>query len=210
MRTALICLCLLAMTSSGYASVYGFDVGYRIRSADSGESSGVKRGFAGGYTGYSDADDGEGRLISLPAVSAGIRKVTGVEGWDGPTTFIMWDYRSALAEGERKTEDIFVWANPGTQSQDILFYREGSQFLPTGVSYKLSLVSVPNGVTYTGPTQWGPDQGMITLPFYSTDDPLTGYRFLAEVSAIPEPSSSLGLLAGLAGFSGLVLRRRRI
>lgn len=197
---------MLVIPSCSYASAYGFDIKYYIRGADSGEMSGVKRGFSGSL-GDSDGYDHETQLPSLPGVCAGFWKVNSIEGWDGTTGLYTWDRRAALTEGERKTEDIFVWAAPGTQSQDILV--AASMSLAQGVNYRLSLVNIPNGVTYIGPREWGPDDGTITLPFYDTDDPLTGYKFLAEVTAVPEPSSILTLAGGLAGLGGLALKRRK-
>ena len=68
--------------------------------------------------------------------------------------------------------------------------------------------------SYTGPTQWtmsheNPTHADIVLPYYATSDPSTGYKFRAEVTAIPEPSSLLALACGLAGAIVGVRRARR-
>ena len=55
-------------------------------------------------------------------------------------------------------------------------------FLDPGVSFSLSLVSIPQGVEYTGPTTWGPETSEITLPFYSTDNGESGYKFRLTVN----------------------------
>jgi hypothetical protein len=67
---------------------------------------------------------------------------------------------------------------------------------------------------YTGPTQWSmshdtPYHADIVLPYYATSDPSTGYKFRAEVTAVPEPSALIALMSGLAGVGGLAARRRR-
>ena len=207
MRTVIIILCLLLTVGCCYASTYRFSFYYEVRGANPDVGGGGKIIFSSSGT---DGYDWDAELPQnpLPLIHAGIRKVNGVHGWDGPTEFYIVDYRAPLLDGQRKTEDIFIWADTGAYSQDILLYLHGPPYLSPGVSYQLSLVNVPNGVTYTGPKEWGPDHGTITLPFYSTDDPLTGYRFLAEVTAIPEPSSILALAGGLVGLAGFALRRR--
>jgi len=163
-----------------------------------------------GSTGY----DGETRYgVYVKADNAAFYREFGRDGWDGATGLYQEDYRPHLSAGETVViPDICVWSGKVTTPHDIVLRRIYPVFLSSeGMAYTLRLVQVPAGITYAGPTVWGPDHGLISLPYYATDDPLTGYRFEAVITAppVPEPSSLLALLAGVAGLGGLTFRRRR-
>ena len=78
--------------------------------------------------------------------------------------------------------DIYLWATPGTESQDLHLRLQDGPSLD-GVTLTLALVSIPSGVTYTGPTEWGSETTDIVLPFYSADDGKTGYKFRVTITA---------------------------
>ena len=137
----------------------------------------------------------------------------GENAWNGDTGFYVADIRSPLLEGQTAVFYFYVWARATASPQDMLFSPSLAQSrLSPGLGYALRLMQVPNGITYTGATTWGLQHGNITLPFYATDDPLTGYKFEATITApppVPEPSSILTLSGGLAALVGFALRRRR-
>ena len=85
---------------------------------------------------------------------------------------------------------------------------------PDWLHATLSLVSKPSGVS-DGPTLetiWDlsaqPDGSCITLPVIRTTNGLDGYVFDFTATVIPEPSSLLALLAGVAGIGGVAWRRK--
>jgi hypothetical protein len=169
----------------------------------------------GFYECFSDGYDGkEAKIYPYQYVNSsfiGIYKTMGVDGWDWDTGFYMEDYRPAINRGQTLTfNKIYVWADPTVPAgQDILLYRLLGPKVSSNVTYKLTLVSTPEGVTYSGPWEWGAYHDTIVLPFFSTDDGTKGYEFKAEFTVIPEPSSLIALFGGLAGMSGAALRRRR-
>jgi hypothetical protein len=161
--------------------------------------------------GYDKWDAGLGNppWFGPDSITVAVHKENGKYGWDADSEYLVKESRSPLASNQTEVfEDIYLWAQPaaapGNLGLSIYQYN-----LAPGVTYTLRLVAIPQGVTYTGPTEWTGMHDPITLPFYSTDNPLTGYRFRAEFTAIPEPSSLLALFGGLAGLGGMRLRRRR-
>ena len=142
-------------------------------------------------------------------VNLAFYKQNGVRGWDHQTGFYVTDYLPAVQPGVATIDDFYIWGQPGSAVQDLHLFFDNwlKHALSPGVTYKLWLLSVPQGVTYTGPTQWGIDHGTITLPYYANYDGLTGYHFRMEFTAVPEPSSLAALGSGMMGL--LALRRRR-
>jgi len=137
-------------------------------------------------------------------------KTNGVDGWNAADGFYAVDSRSKLSAWQTVIEDIYLWAAPSTPAEGILLWFAADAPFQGG-TFTLRLVSVPNGIAYTGPTVWGlSDQYYIgPFPYYSTTDGRTGYHFQAEFTAVPEPSSILALMGGIAGLGGFALRRRR-
>jgi hypothetical protein len=166
-----------------------------------------------GFEGAGPGFDGEELWPLSPpaAVLVGIRKVKGADGWDGTTGWYTGDIRDNLSPGANTTVDgIYMWAVTGTEGQDMHLRLTMAWLYPSeNGRLRLSLVSIPQGVDYTGPTTWGPETTEITLPLYSTDDGTTGYKFQMNVFAVPEPSSLIALAGGLAGLGGMALRRKR-
>lgn len=138
-----------------------------------------------------------------------IYKINGVDGWDSNNGFYALDVRDQLQPGQTVTvSNICVWAGPQAQGQKI-YLTQFSGLLDQGLSYKLKLISVPTGINYQGPYEWGPGNVNITLPFFSTDDGTKGYKFQAVLTAVPEPSSMLALFGGITAVGGLALKRRK-
>lgn len=145
---------------------------------------------------------------SPTGVLLGFYNVDGINEWDSTTGWYSGTARELVSTGTSVVIDnLYLWATTGTPSQNLQLYLQGNSWIPSSLNYKLSLISAPDG--YTGQTEWGITDTIITLPFYSTDDGTTGYRFRAEFTAVPEPSSILALVSGLGGVVGLALRRRR-
>lgn len=208
---------LLALTAgTTFASDYGFGVKYKC----------VDQGGYGPGFGFQAIDDVSRDGLDLsdykqvldlnsPHAVAAIYKINGVDGWDSDNGYYDWESRSVLQPGQTKVfNNIYFWAMSGTTVGDMYLsiLSPGGASIDPRLTYKLFLVSVPNGVTYNGATEWtspaGP-LGYITLPFYSTTDPSTGYKFRVEVTAVPEPSSVVGLLGSLMSLATTVVIRRR-
>lgn len=156
--------------------------------------------------------DGEDAWPFMPSsgILLGIRRVESIDGWNHDTGWYTGDTRETLSVGQSIAIDgIYMWAVPGTPSHDMHLHLL-EPFLYPGVSFGLSLVSVPAGVEYEGPRTWGPEVSEIALPFYSTDDGESGYKFRLDVSAaVPEPTGLLALGVGGVGILGTALRRRK-
>jgi len=178
---ALTALAVCLMASSCLGSSYSYKVSYHTGSTSSVETH---VDLADGR----DASSGSDGEAAWPAPSSsgvlvGIHKTNGTNGWNGTTGFYGEDIREAVSTGNSVTfDDIYLWATPGTESQDLHLHLQDGPSLD-GLSLTLTLVSVPNGVTYTGPTEWGSETTDIALPFYSSDDGKTGYKFRVTITA---------------------------
>lgn len=153
-------------------------------------------------------------LSDPTAVIVSLYNVSGVNGWNGPTGFYYADIGSNLSYGQtRVLDNIYVWAGPSATGNRMALVQFGD-FLSPGLNYQISLITVPTGVSYSGPLHWGfgatSNPTTINLPMYKTDDGTTGYRFQVELSTVPEPSSIVGLLSGFAVIGALALRRKLI
>ena len=142
---------------------------------------------------------------------AGAYHVNNQDGWDGPTGFYGFDIRALLVPGETKTWDIYFWPAPGMAPHDqwVAFSLScspkgsDSQFIA-----RMECIQKPAGIT------GGPDVGTVwttpptfTLPYYATSNGLDGYGFRFTLTMLPEPSSLLAMLAGIAGIGGVAWRR---
>lgn len=183
-----------------YRFDYTSDFGHTAFTAWPGDSRG------------NDSHDVTVTSISSSGTYLLFRKQGGVEGWDANDCFLSRDARPALQAGETEVfNDLYYWAGSASAPRDVLKMGIWESVLPPGVTYRLLLVQIPTGVTYTGPTEWGPEHiGNIALPFFATDDFSKSYKFQAIITApvVPEPSSLLALACG-TGLGAIVLRRRR-
>ena len=141
-------------------------------------------------------------------INLDIYKTSGQDGWDADSGFCVRDARSPLQEGETAViRDICLWAGTAVSPCDLhLSVDESVTSLPPGLTCRLVLTSIPSTVTYNGQREWGPHD-TVTLPFYSTDDGTTGYRFTAIVSTVPETSSLLSLACGFLALCGTAIPR---
>lgn len=139
-----------------------------------------------GVDGATAGNDNEQPLgsPSSTAVVMAVHKTAETNGWNGDTGFYLSDARQTLAPGGSVTvENVYLWAGPDAPQGDLHVGLYPQPFVESGLTYKLTLVSVPSGVTYSGPTEWGINDKLITLPFYSTSDGTTGYKFKIEITA---------------------------
>jgi len=209
MRVLLLVTLLLLVLQPAWGQSYTYDLHYAT---------------AGNYVSFRNYSplwtDGYNGEILWPSdwpmathVNFALYNVNGVNGWNGATGFYMDDNRSPLAAGQtRVIDNIYLWAGPNVQSQKIGIVRELGSISPD-VDMRLTLLYVPQGIDYSGPWQWNKTyllNAAVVLPFYSTSDGTTGYRFRLEFTAVPEPSSLLALAGGVTGIGGLALRRRRV
>ncbi|MEI6915905.1 MAG: PEP-CTERM sorting domain-containing protein [Armatimonadota bacterium] len=211
-KIKLIYLALLAcLTFFGY--VGPAHAAYQvIYQAAGGEAT--KTDLRGGYDPLGiDGWDGE-RLWPLTrqdSVYALFWRQSGVNGWNGPTGYFVNDFRGPVAPGQTKIVDnLYLWAEPEVPQQPLVLQPLLLYFGPDILSYKLRLVSVPAGITYNGPYVWYGIHGDIMLPYYSSADGSTGYRFQAEISTVPEPSVLVTLFAGLMGVASVWRRQRAV
>ena len=137
--------------------------------------------------------------------------------WTGASGFYQDDFRApiTLIPGQSKTWTMYVWATTSlpADATGIRFNWWSDRPAPHQLSRRLTLKSKPVGITQ-GPdvgTTWdlaSQPIGEALLPVFRTANGLDGYVFEFTATVIPEPSSLLALLAGVAGF-GMMLRRRR-
>ncbi len=132
--------------------------------------------------------------------------------WGSSAGFYAFDLRTPLAAGETKTWMLYIWGVPGEATSDFgatwTWWPEDYDQLVQG---RLELVQKPTGIT-GGPavrTVWTTPPTSFALPLYTTTDGLTGYVFKFTLTAVPEPSSVLALVGGIAGLGGFALKRKR-
>jgi len=144
------------------------------------------------------------------SINLGIYKENGQEGWDSDASFLVREERPTLKGGETAViREIYLWAGTSVQPTDLELRLLSPPQLSPGVSYRLKLMSVPESVNYKGPTEWGAEDASIVLPFYSTNDGTTGYRFNAFITVVPEPSCMAALVMALACTGGIALKRTK-
>ena len=207
LRLLAISALMLAFGQSCFAAEYGYKVYYYTQSNPATgnwiaiwSEPGAGKGHQWDETIWPDNPSPTGALL-------GFYNVDGTNGWDSTTGWYVGTAREAVSTGTSVIIDnLYLWASTGTPSQNLQLQLQDNSWIPSGLNYKLSLVSLPSGVSYTGRTEWGIGDTVITLPFYSTPNGRTGYHFQAQFTTVPEPSSLLALLAGLGGFA---LRRKR-
>lgn len=209
MRKVLILISLLIVASSQMAlGQYQYGLNYE-------SNGGIKIIFGTSDESEIGLDGGDvlwdSSIISQldNSINLGIYKETGQEGWNGDPGFLVREMRPALQAGETAViREIYLWAGTAVQPTDLELNMLLPPELSPGLSYRLMLMSIPDSVTYKGPTDWGPETTSIVLPFYSTDDGTTGYRFHAVITAVPEPSSVVALMAALACTGTMTLKRK--
>lgn len=210
-RMLTIALILVAASGPTWAG-YRYNAGMTTEGVTTGALGG--KFMVQGLPGMMDGNDGSNSDVMLDQTSApkpfyaATYKSNGSDSWNAGNGFYTVDSRPALSAGQTLIEDIYVWAAPDAAADNIAVGAGGGGYDNSAVTYTLRLISIPNGVTYNGLTEWT-KSAQIVLPFYSTTNGLTGYHFQAQLTAVPEPSSVLALLCGLGSVGVVVLRRRR-
>jgi len=174
---------LLAIAQTGWAD--GSDGTFKV---ELGSSWGPVRGthfLAIGLADQTSGFDNE-QALQTPVPSGilvAVHKQNGTN-WTAPTGFYRNELRETADAGTTVViDDIYLWATPDVRKTDLHLCQVTPPLLAEGLTYKLKLVSVPSGVTYSGPTEWDTSDKVITLPFYSTSDGTTGYKFKIEITA---------------------------
>ena len=219
--SALICTMLFGCGVTAGAVGYAPNVVLLWYPSGQGWSAQTSVTLSSSYTmGY----DGEPCLApaawydSQDTIWARFWREAGVDGWNAVTAWCPEQRVPVPARGGSVVVGgLYAWQGLSYQYDAFtIFYTHAAVASPSEWRRTLRLVHVPDGVAYSGPFQWdlplattkGGDY-IAVLPAYRTDDPLTGYRFEIEIEhVIPEPSSLLALVFGLAGL-GVVMRRRR-
>jgi len=211
MKMRLFLIGLLVFLTAQYAVAYDYSLTYEPQRDNGDYGYGLKM-LLSTKPGATDGFDSEALISSVPAkdIYFALHNIQGVTpGWNGDTGFYWTDYRLPLEAGEtRSIDNLYLWAVPGTTGQNLVIGLCGG--MSEGLSYKLTLVSIPAGINYSGTRVWDQNNNqLIVLPMYTASDGLTGYHFQAQFTAVPEPSSILALIRGIAGLGGLVLGRKR-
>jgi len=196
--TMIVASCMAFGDTYGYEFAYGWNDGHMSFESDAGAS----RGY--------DSHDIKTLASNASLTYLVFRKQRGVDGWDADDCFLARDARPVLDAGQTEVfNGLYLWAGTNATPEDFELYIVVGGLYSPQMTYTLRLVQIPTGITYTGPTEWGPNHGTISLPFFATDDFSKGYKFQVEITApVPEPSSVLPLAVGITGLGGLVLRRR--
>ncbi len=218
MRKLTLPAIVLVLTCLGPASIAGSPTDW-LGSFDPGGF------FFGARPGYQDGYDGLPVFTTWDRAGAFMLLYrTNGPDWSGPSGLYGEDRESPIPDGGSHTWwDIRLWAynyTPPYGNGD----RVGTDYVndvpaPVGYWGQLVLDYVPAHLNWTGETQWyfplwsNGGYGVPALPCPITDDPfspdnvtrmhLTVYTY----NPVPEPSSLLALVAGLAGV-GWRLRRR--
>ena len=138
--------------------------------------------------------------------------------WPGPTAFYGGEiWKSPIPDGGSRTwSGFYLWAQNRTPSPaNLIVIEPESEFnLPPPAGYRGHLVLdyVPDSCNWQGDRDFWLDltaDNEFALPIPVVADPLLGTRFHIDVYAVPEPSSLVALVCGLAGVGGVVIRRRK-
>lgn len=181
--------------------------------------------FGGTYAHFGTAtlasdgfDSRDVRIVQTSSVYIGTYHEQDVGGWSGDTGFYSTDLRApvTLIPGQSKTWTFYLWENPSWNV--VLELMWGFDYPAPAFNkmlYTLTYVRAAQGIT-GGNIPVGASvllnehtQGTWSFPVYKTTDGRTGYMFEFTATVIPEPSSLLALVGGIAGLGGFVLRRRR-
>lgn len=172
-----------------------------------------------GYDG-NDAQGGYGSYINI-----GVYHDQTQEDWTGPGGFYGTDIRAPLgtAAGDSKTWRLYYWNNsdaPAEWTETFLTWYLNTGGLQDKLVWTLTFTRLPIGMGGWDPPPYGSPvlgetvllndrgEGSWMLQTYRTTNGLDGYIFDLTATVIPEPSSLLALVTGLAGL-GAFLRRRR-
>lgn len=230
MRTAILMLFFLLATISAVCATDGPRTGVGWMSGNNTDPSGLRIGamvylFDYANTGYDSAElryPYETWDDSTNQIQSWFRRDNGVDGWDGPSGWYHdQDLPIPSVLSSIIVKNLYVWAGQSFAYDTFkIGYLDAGYPNPEEWVRKLRLVKVPDGINYTGPKEWiiplqvnkvgGTFLPDAVLPAYKTDNPLTGYQFEIEIQhVVPEPSSVLALIGGLAGIGGFAFKRHR-
>jgi len=216
---ALVCILIAlgpisTLADGGDASNWVYGMYAYSAFQDSGTYGGV--GVRGGATDGYDPSGNDWRIVSGPKAYFGTYHASETDGWSGPPGFYSADTRSPLPQsaGAAKTWVLYVWADPALPwtASSMTFSWANYHPLPAGMSFTLTLLSKPAGITggpgvgskYDLASQYA---GTVSLPLFRTADGRSGYVFVFTATVIPEPPCLAALFTGLAGFGGVMRRR---
>jgi hypothetical protein len=166
---------------------------------------------------WSGATDGWEKDVDTFAITnggigyAGVYHAEGINGWTGPTGFLYNDLRAPMAPGESKTwGPLCVWGDPEYVGEVLPFSMEPDPDYPPPANrrYLLELLQRPANVEGGPPvgTVWELSLDRLLtlyLPYYTTNNGLTGYQFAFTITATPEPATM-----AMVALAALFARRR--